>query len=277
MTTLIPDQNTVQFNTGVTAGNTISIITVENTSVQAVTGLMFEEDFAHTDKWAVEVRQNCYCGFRYSTSKGQRTCDWSSGKGETNRFTYHSNRHSNRRPMARHWSGSNQLKFYDGTQWLRTSPDSSLPTFSTGNAGQFVKVNGTGTALEYAGLDLSSVIALSQKGAANGVAALDSNGRLPTAQLPANLSTSSMYHIEATASNQTYVMQRIYKQNIRIEAISVMTSSGTCNVKININGTDYGDIYAASSAPNEQLLGTPRGRHASVKRCGYRVYGKWRK
>ena len=169
----------------------------------------------------------------------------------------------------------NQLKFYDGTQWLRTSPDSSLPTFSTGNAGQFVKVNGTGTALEYAGLDLSAVIALSQKGAANGVAALDSNGRLPTAQLPANLSTSSMYHIEATASNQTYTIQRIYKQNIRIEAISVMTSSGTANVKINVNGTDYGDIYAASSAPNEQLLGTPIEVDASVSSAaiGFTVSG----
>ena len=273
--TLIPDQNTVQFNTGVTANNTISIITVENTSVQAVTGLMFEEDFAHTDSGLLKFDKIAIADSDIPQVKVNGLV---TGLAEKAKLTV-----SPTTPTGTvtgdlwHDTGQvpNQLKFYDGTQWLRTSPDSSLPTFSTGNAGQFVKVNGTGTALEYAGLDLSSVIALSQKGAANGVAALDSNGRLPTAQLPANLSTSSMYHIEATASNQTYVMQRIYKQNIRIEAISVMTSSGTANVKININGTDYGDIYAASSAPNEQVLGTPIEVDASVSSAaiGFTVSG----
>jgi len=169
----------------------------------------------------------------------------------------------------------NQLKFYDGTQWLRTSPDSSLPTFSTGNAGQLVKVNGTGTALEYGTLDLSSVIPLSQKGAANGIAALDSNGNLPSASLPTNLSVSSMYDVQATASNQTYIIQRIYKQGIRIEAISVMTSGGTANVKINVNGSDYGDIYAASTSPVEQVLSTPIEVDANTSSAtiGYTVSG----
>jgi len=273
--TLIADQNTVQFNTGVTSGNTISIITVENTSVQAVTGLMFEEDFAHTDSGLlkfdkIKIDDGVLAQAKVSglvtglAAKAKLTVSNNTPTGTVTGDLWHD---TSQVP--------NQLKFYDGTQWLRTSPDSSLPTFATGNAGQFVKVNGTGTALEYGSLDLSAVIALSQKGAANGVASLDSNGRLPIAQLPANLSTSSLYFKEATATNQTYVMTRIYKQVIRIEAISVMTGSGTANVKININGTDYGDIYAASSTPNEQVLGTPIEVDASVSSAaiGFTVSG----
>ncbi len=40
----------------------------------------------------------------------------------------------------------NVLKFFDGSQFLQTSPESSLPTFTTANANNFVKVNGSGTA-----------------------------------------------------------------------------------------------------------------------------------
>lgn len=273
--TLIADQNTVQFNTGVTSGNTVTIITVENTSVQAVTGLMFEEDFAHTDSGLLKFDKIAIADADIAQAKVSGLV---SGLASKAKLTVGNNTPSGS-VTGDLWHDTsqvpNQLKFYDGTQWLRTSPDSSLPTFATGNAGQFVRVNGTGTALEYGTLDLSAVIALNEKGAANGVASLDSNGKLPTAQLPANLSTGSLYHTEATASNQTYVMSRVFKQIIRIEAISVMTGSGTCNVKINVNGTDYGDIYAASSTPNEQVLGTPIEVDASVSSAavGFTVSG----
>ena len=272
---MIADQNTVQFNTGVTSGNTVTIITVENTSVQAVTGLMFEEDFAHTDSGLLKFDKIAIADSDIAQAKVSGLV---SGLAAKAKLTVGNNTPAGS-VTGDLWHDTsqvpNQLKFYDGTQWLRTSPDSSLPTFSTGNAGQFVRVNGTGTALEYGTLDLSAVIALNEKGAANGVASLDSNGKLPTAQLPANLSTSSLYHTEATASNQTYVMTRVFKQIIRIEAISVMTGSGTCNVKINVNGTDYGDIYAASSTPNEQVLGTPLEVDASVSSAavGFTVSG----
>jgi hypothetical protein len=273
--TLIPDQNTVQFNTGVPTNNLVTVITVENTSVQAVTGLMFEEDFAHTDSGLlkfdkIKIDDGSIAQAKVSnlvtslSAKARLTVSPTTPSGTVTGDLWHD---TSQVP--------NQLKFYDGTQWLRTSPDSSLPTFSTGNAGQLVKVNGTGTALEYGTLDLSSVIPLSQKGAANGVAALDSNGNLPSASLPTNLSVSSMYDVQATASNQTYIIQRIYKQGIRIEAISVMTSGGTANVKLNVNGTDYGDIYSASTSPVEQVLSTPIEVDANTSSAtiGYTVSG----
>ena len=64
----------------------------------------------------------------------------------------------------------NVLKFFDGSQFLQTSPESSLPTFTTANANNFVKVNGSGTALVYGSVDLSSTIPVTQRGAASGVA-----------------------------------------------------------------------------------------------------------
>jgi len=255
--TLIPDQNTVQFNTGVPTNNLVSIITVENTSVQAVTGLMFEENFAHTDSGLLKFDKIKIDDGALTQAK---VANLVSNLSDKAKLSVSPNTPSGA-GTGDLWHDTsqvpNQLKFYDGTQWLRTSPDSSLPTFATGNAGQFVKVNGTGTALEYGSIDLSSSIAVTDKGNANGVASLDSTGRLPVAQLPSNLSSTSMYDIQATAANQTYTIQRIFKQKIRIEAVSALLSSGSCSIQINVDGVNYGDVIAVTSAGNESVLGTP--------------------
>jgi len=151
----------------------------------------------------------------------------------------------------------NQLKFYDGTQFLRTSPDSSLPTFTSSQAGQFVKVNGTGTALEYGTVDLSSTIPVTQKGSANGVASLDSTGRLPTAQLPSILSTDSLFAVIPTPSDSGFQITRIFRQKIRVDGLALRTQSGTCSVQIAVDGQGFGNVSSASSTPSEFVLGTP--------------------
>lgn len=252
-----PDQNTVTMTSAVASGNTISILTVENTSVQAVTGMMFEENFVHTDSGLIKFSK---IKFEDGDLAQAKVTDLTSDLGEKAKLTVGSSTPSS--PSTGDlWHDTsqtpNQLKFYDGTQWLRTSPDSSLPTFTTSNAGEFVKVNGTGTALEYGSVDLSSVIAVTQKGAANGVASLDSTGRLPSSQLPSVLSSDSMYLKVATPTNQNYDIKRIYKQKIRIDGMAIQTTSGTCDVTITADGTQYGSTYAASSTPNEFTLGTP--------------------
>ena len=252
-----PDQNTITFTTAIPSGNLVSIITVENTSVQAVTGMMFEENFVHTDSGLIRFDKIRIDNDDISQAK---VTNLSSDLSAKAKLTVSANSPSN--PATGDlWHDisqtPNQLKFYDGTQWLRTSPDSSLPTFTTSNAGQFVKVNGTGTALEYGTVDLSSVIAVTQKGAANGVASLDSTGRLPSSQLPAVLSSDSLYTEVATPANQAYKVKRIFKQKLRIDGLSVQTTSGTCSVQITVNGVGLGSVYSVSSTPNEFTLGTP--------------------
>lgn len=249
--------NTVTFNSGIASGNTVTVVTVENTSVQAVTGQMFEETYVHIDSGLIQLAKiklddNAIAQAKINglstalTAKAKLTVSSSTPSSPATGDLFLDTSQT-----------PNQLKFYDGTQFLKTSPESSLPTFTSANASQFVKVNGTGTALEYGTVDLSSVVPVTQKGAANGVASLDSTGRLPSTQLPTVLSTDSFFTEVGTAANQTYTVKRIYKQKIRIDGIALRTTSGTCTVQIAVDGVGLGSSLSASSTPSETALGTP--------------------
>jgi len=218
---------------------------------------MFEENFVHTDSGLIRFDK---IKIDNSDIPQAKVATLTSDLGEKAKLTVSSTTPST--PATGDlWHDTsqtpNQLKFYDGTQWLRTSPESSLPTFTTSNSGQFVKVNGTGTALEYGTVDLSSVIAVTQKGAANGVAELDSTGRLPVTQLPSLLASDSFYDIITTPTNTTYTVKRIYKQKIQVDGLSLQTASGTCSVQVAVNGVGFGSVYSVSSTVNEFALGTP--------------------
>lgn len=249
-----PDNNTITFTSTVTADNLVSIITVENTSAQAVTGLMLEEGFCHTDSGLIRLNRIRLDDNAIAQSKvASLTTDLAAKAKLTVSPTTPVS------PGAGDlWLDTsqtpNQLKFYTGVAWLRTSPESTLPSFVTTDAGKLVRVNGTGTALEYTDQDLSSAIPVTQRGAANGVASLDSTGRIPSSQMPTALSKICFYLAVNSPSDQTYVIQRIFKQNIRIEGIAVRTASGTCNVQISINGVAQGAVYAAGSLPTESTI-----------------------
>ena len=251
------DTDTITFTSAIPSGNLVTIVTVENTSVQAVTGMMFEENYVDSATGLILFNKLQIANGDIAQAKVTNlTTDLAAKAVLTVASTTPAS------PATGDlWHDTsqtpNQLKFYDGTQWLRTSPDSSLPTFTTSNAGQFVKVNGTGTALEYGTVDLSSVVPITQKGAANGVASLDSTGRLPSSQLPSVLSSDSLYLEVASPANQDYKIKRIYKQKLRIDGMALQTTSGTCSVQITVDGTGYGNVYSVSSTPNEFTLGTP--------------------
>jgi hypothetical protein len=249
--------NTVTFTSTVPAGNLITIITVENVSAQAVTGLMLEGQYTDPATGLIPyakllvandaIPQAKVNGLAAALSNSANIVISSAAPGS---------------PYAGLlWldtaTAPNQLKYYDGVQWLRTSPESTLPTFVTGNAGQYVRVNGTGTALEYAALDLTSVIPVTQKGAANGVAQLDSTGRLPASQLPQTLSSTSIFLTVGTPSNTNYAITRVFRQKLRIDGLALRVASGTCSVQVTVNGVAVGDTHAVSSTPTEFSLGSP--------------------
>lgn len=270
-----PDLNTITFTTAVPTGNLVTILTVENVSAQAVTGLMLEGTYTDATTGLIpfakiqiannEIPQAKVANLSSSLSnKAKLTVSSSTPATPTTGDLWHDTSQT-----------PNQLKFYDGIQWLRTSPDSSLPTFNTGNAGQYVRVNGAGTSLEYAGIDLTSVIPITQKGAANGVASLDSTGRLPASQLPSTLSSQSFYDIINSPTNTGYTISRIFRQKIRIDGLAIRTTSGTCSIQITVNGVAVGATYPASSTPNEFSIGTPIDIDATSasKTIGYLVSG----
>ena len=170
------------------------------------------------------------------------------------------------------------LKFYDGTQWLETSPESSLPTFIQSNANQYVRVNGTGTALEYGNIDFSSLVPKTFMGAANGVASLDTSAKLPVTQLPDIFSTNTIpfYSVwqdsSANVTNKTYFVSRIWKQKLRIDGINHQLAGGTCTIQISVDGQTVGSALNTTSTNQSVSLsqiieidGTTQGRRLEVK------------
>jgi len=249
--------NTVTFTSAVPAGNLVSIITVENTSATAVTGMMFEEIYADPQTGLIRLDK---VGLPDDGIPQAKVASLTPALAARARLTV-----SSTPPVSPAtgdiWQDTsqqpNQMKFYDGTQWLRTSPESSLPTFTASDANSIIKVNGTGTALIYGDVDLSSRIPVTQKGSANGVASLDSTGKLPFSQLPLVLASDSFYLTVANPANQTYPIKRIFRQKIRIDGIALQTASGSCSVQVSVDSTPVGNIYTANSVGNETVIGTP--------------------
>tara|TARA_B100000212_G_scaffold64341_1_gene44348 strand:- start:2505 stop:4052 length:1548 start_codon:yes stop_codon:yes gene_type:complete len=266
--------DTVTFTSAVPSGNTISIITVENTSANTITGLMTETNFTDTATGKIPFSKLQIADADIAQAK---VAGLVSHISTAAKLTVSGTTPSN--PSAGDLFldtsvSPNVLRFYDGTQFLQTSPESGLPTFSTSNAGQVVQVNGTGTALVYAAIDLSSRIATTQRGAANGVASLDSTGRLPSSQLPTSISSGSFYKIvSGSVSNGAQVIQRIFKQRIQIDAIHVVCSSGTGTVQIQVNGVNVGSTVNVSSSDNNTTLSTPQEIDATSanKKIGFNI------
>lgn len=151
----------------------------------------------------------------------------------------------------------NQLKFYSGSAWVTTNPATTLPTFTSSNANQYVRINGTGTAYELGNIDFSSLVPQTYMGAANGVASLDSDGKLPTDQLPEIFAVQMLdKQIAGALSNTTVLVQRIYRQKVRIDGITRKLGTGTCNVQLSVDGVAVGSVYGVTTTAADTNFGT---------------------
>ena len=149
-------------------------------------------------------------------------------------------------------------KFHDGVSWLPFSTATTIPSFTTTDALKSLHINSSGTALEFRNVDLSAYIPLTSVGAASGVAALDATGRLAASQIPTVMALDSMHFVQSgtTTSTTSFVIKRIYGEIVRIDKISVRTSSGTCDITLQVDGVNVPGFTAvgASSTPVEQNL-----------------------
>ena len=170
----------------------------------------------------------------------------------------------------------NELKFYDGTSWLSTAAEQSIPTFATTNARQYLQVTQAGTALQWTDVDLTSRVPKTYMGAASGVASLDSNGRLPNTQLPTTLITDSIYYkVSGTVTNTNYTIKHMYKDHIQVVGMSIRTSSGTCNVQLMKGGALADQARPAAITKNDIPFTTAVDIDASAQSVtlGFRVTG----
>ena len=246
--------DTITFLSSLTDGDLATVITVENQAQTAVAGLMLEDEYTdgngliNYSKLSIdndEVPQAKVNGLAAAlASKAKITVASSApvtpASGDL-------------------WLDTsvtpNVLKFYQGTQWLSASPDNALPNFTTSNANQYARVNGTGTLLEYGDIDFSALVPKTYMGAANGVCSLDSSGKIPTGQLPEIYSVGTIDHYQSgSISNTTYRMTGIYKQKIRIDGISAVLTAGTCTIQLSVDGVTVGSTYAVSTTRLNQSI-----------------------
>lgn len=249
-----PANSTITFTSALTAGDLVTFIIVEDTSQVRVSGLMTEDKFTNTNglipynKLAIEDAD-------IPRSKVEGVTELLANRGRV----YVSASEPIGANAGDMWvdtaSSPNVLKFYNGTGWLLTSPDTGIPAFGTINGLQFLRVNSTGGGLEFADVDFTALVPKTYIGAADGVAGLDATGKLPIAQLPDTFATRSFFFQQSgSISNGDYVITRAFKQNVRIDAIAVKSNSGSGNIQLKINGINAGDLVAASSTLTEQNL-----------------------
>jgi hypothetical protein len=262
----------VTFNTSLSAGELVTIFTIENTALQSVSGLMLEDEytvdgFIPWQKLSVEdgdIAQAKVSGLIAALADGGKVFVQASAPAT---------------PVSGWiWIDTsvnpNLMKFWNGADWLSTSNATDIPVFGSAQAGKFLKANGTGTALEFGDYDDTHLVPKTYMGAASGVATLDADGKLPTTQLPEIFALDTLYNKNTGAvANGNYQFKRIFKQKIRIDAISLKTTSGTCSVNVTVDGVDVGSVYAAGAALSETNLGAPIEVDATSgsKLIGYKV------
>ena len=249
-----PTNSTITFTSAMSAGDIVTFIIIEDTSQVKVSGLMTEDKFTNSDgfitfnKLAItndEIPQSKVAGITTLLANRGRVYVSASQPTSANAGDF--------------WvdtaASPNVLKFFNGTGWLLTSPDTGIPAFTTTNALQFLRINSTGGGLEFADVDFTAVVPKTYIGSADGVAGLDATGKLPIAQLPDTFATRS-YFFQATGNipNGHYAITRAFKQNVRIDAIAVKSTSGSANIQLRINGINAGDVISASSTLTEQNL-----------------------
>tara|TARA_B100000287_G_scaffold399358_1_gene417549 strand:- start:25744 stop:27576 length:1833 start_codon:yes stop_codon:yes gene_type:complete len=267
---------TITFNTQLSTNDKVTVMTVENQAQKTIAGLMFEDEYTNANgfiNWSKlnvaenEIPQNKVNALATSLAnkaniKSQLTTPTGSATGDL-------------------WLDTSQvpniLKFYTGTQWLETSPESSLPTFVASNASQYVRVNGTGTSLEYGDLDLSSVVPKTWRGSVNGVASLDSSAKIPTNQLPDIFATGtiSFFNVwedaSVNVSNKTYFVAKIWKQKLRLDGITHKLAAGTCTIQLSVDGATIGSTFSVSTTSASvnmpttiEIDGTTTGRRLEL-------------
>lgn len=241
-------QDTITFTSPLTNGDIVSFITVDNASLRRIGGMMTEDKYTDGNGqilWnRIGVEDN-----EINQNKVNQLAPTLASKAK---ITASSTEPLN--PVTSDlWLDTSdnpaRLKYYEGTQWLSTSPESSLPTFQVANSGQYVRVNGAGTGLEYSDIDFSGLVSRNTIGAANGVAGLDSDGLLPVTQLPELYSTDTFDYINtSTVSNGLVYLKRVYRQKTRVDGVFAKLTAGTCTIQVAVNGSAVTTAYAVNTA-----------------------------
>ena len=233
--TTSPSSDTVTFTSTVSANDLVSIVTVENVGDTVISGLMLESRYTDTSSGLIDYPKLSIAADEIPQAKVDGLVAALTASAT---LTIAATAPVSPAPASGNlWHDTsitpNELKFWNGTSWLSTAAEQSIPTFASTNARQYLQVTQAGTALQWTDVDVSSLVPKTYMGAANGVAKLDSLGRLSQNQLPTTLITDSIYHKHpGNVTNADYVIKRMFKDHIQVVGMSIRTASGTCNVQL---------------------------------------------
>lgn len=251
--TTSPSSNTVTFTSTIPASDVVSIITVENLAQTSLSGLMTEDNYTNSSG-LIPYAKLSIADNDIPQAKINGLTALLTNRG---RIYVQASEPSSGMSAGDFWLNTsvspNTLYVYDSSQWLAVSPSTAIPAFTSSNANQILHLNGTGTAMVWKAVDLSAYVANASVGAANGVASLDADARLPYAQLPEVLSSGTFYDLQSGAvSNAAFVITRIYKEKIRIDSRAIRLASGTCTWDLQVDGVTVATTtVSASSTPDE--------------------------
>jgi len=245
--TASPTSNTVTFTSTIPAADTVTILTVENVGESVIAGLMLESKFTDTASGLIDFTKLSIADAEIPQAKVSGLVAALTASPSITIATTAPTSPASGALWLDTSVTPNELKFYNGSLWISTAAEQSIPTFTTSNASQFLQVNGSGTATAWANVDLTGVVPKTYMGASNGVASLDSTGRLPNTQLPTTLVTESIYHLESgSVANADFTIKRMWKDHIQVTGMSIRTGSGTCNVQLLVGGVLKDSARAAA-------------------------------
>lgn len=254
--TTSPASDTVTFTSSLSAGEIVTIEVIESAVQTKVLGLMTEGNWTDSNGYIPYAKLAIADGDIPQAKVNGLV------SALTNKFQTYVSASTPGSPTAGEtWIDTSSappvLKFYNGVSWYEASPNINIPTFSSSNSLQNLRVNAAGTGLEWATIDTSALVPISSVGAANGVASLGSGGQIPIGQIPSTYAIDSLDHSDAvtgSVTDTTISLRRIFKQTIRIDGVAVKLSAGTCNVQVTVDGSPVGDIISVSSTVNDHTM-----------------------
>ena len=258
-----------------------TVITVENADVQTVSGIMMESAFADNttglirfDKVGIEpgqITQDKVASL--TTDLGQRakffdnpsTTDLQAGTVNDSFY-------------KRTVGNATEVVFYDGTNSIVLNPSSSLPSASATDVNKFVQVDSNG-GYTLGNVDFSGYLDDDDKGASNGVAALDGSSKLTYSQYAFSGANSLLqgFHAgpqlefyynpmttfggttPAVITDGPYRIERVIGQHFNIIGVEARCSGGQCNIQLKINGSLVGPVVPVAVPGNPPNLYTDFG------------------
>jgi hypothetical protein len=248
-----PTTATVTMTTSQTAGAIITIICITNALIRDVAGIMLEDRYAtngflRLDRIAIAddaITQNKISGLVTALAgKAKMTVAATAPGGAA---------------YGDLWINTStavpSLLFYDSIRWLSASPNGLVPLPQAANALQFLRLNSTATALEYSSFDTTGLVPTSQIGLANGVAPLNSSGKLPSTVLPDySLKSPIIGKVAGSITNSTVVVAILEGAAHTITGFTAKLDAGTATLQLAVGGVNVGSTLACSTTTTKLAI-----------------------